>query len=104
MLVQYFRVKACVFFARKGVDVAADGVHLNCDLLRASALGAFEHHVLNQVRGASRLRRFSNRAGIHPDPHRNGTDMLHLFINQPNAVWQSRLSNHIVLSLSCTGC
>src|ERR1035441_2192660 len=50
MLVQNFDVEADRFFAGEGVHVAADGIHLACDVLSGAVGGGLEHHVFSQMR------------------------------------------------------
>ena len=55
MLVQNFNVEADAFFGGEGVHVAANGIHFARNLFRGTVCGAFEHHVLNEMRDAVRF-------------------------------------------------
>ena len=52
ILLQHLHVIGGLFPRRVGVDVAADRLDLLGDLHRGSAFGAFEGHVLEEVRDA----------------------------------------------------
>ena len=77
MLIQHFNVEADRLFARKGVQVAADRVHLARNALRRPRLGALEHHVFHKMRDAVQLRDLMPRAGPHPHAHCHRAHVLH---------------------------
>ena len=86
MLVQHFDVEADTFLGGEGVHVAADGVDLAGNFLRAAVLRALEDHVLDEVRDAVPLQVFVAGAGLDPDSDRGGANVLHLFGDEDQPV------------------
>ena len=86
VFVEHLHVEADAFFGGEGVHVAADGIDLAGNLLRGAVLGPFEHHVLDEMRDAIRLRSFVARAGFEPNADRGGADVLHLLGDDGEAV------------------
>ncbi len=86
VFVQHLDVEADTFLGGEGVHVAADGVHLARNFLRAAVLRALEDHVLDEVRDAIPLQVFVARAGLDPDPDRGGANMLHLLGDEDQPV------------------
>src|ERR1043165_8954493 len=56
-------------------------------------LGAFEDHVLYEVRDTVPLAVFVSRAGLHPNADRDGAYMLHLFGDEGQPIGHHRASN-----------
>ena len=52
MLVEHFGVEANLLFGGEGVEHAPDRVHFPRNRFRRAALGAFEDHMLHEVRQA----------------------------------------------------
>jgi hypothetical protein len=77
VVVENFCVEADLLFGRESVEHAADRVHFARDGFGGAALGAFEHHVLHEVREAILLDGFAARAVANPDADGNGADMPH---------------------------
>jgi hypothetical protein len=63
--------------ARRGVDVAAHRLDLLGDLARATALGALERHVLQEMRDAVLVGLLVAAAGADPHAKRRGLQMRH---------------------------
>ena len=79
MLVEHFGVEADLLFGGKSVEHPADRVHLARNRFRGPPLGAFEHHVLHEVRHADRNRaHVRHRLGQHHQAVRQNT-----FLNVP---------------------
>ena len=71
-------VVAGVLLAREGVELAADAVDLVPDVARGgAALGAFEEHVLREVRDPARVRRLVARSGGEHDEAGDRLGMVH---------------------------
>src|SRR5207244_12296999 len=60
-----------------GIERAAARLERQRDLLRAAALGAFEHHVLEQVRHAHLGAGLVGAGAAHPDAHRRRANTGH---------------------------
>ena len=100
MLVQDLDVEADRLFAGKGVHVAADGIHLAGDIFGGAVGCPLEHHVLDKMRNAIYRRVLVTRAGLHPDPHRDRADVVHVFgqdgepVGQNLALYIANFFNH----------
>src|SRR5215211_1978026 len=80
-------VVARVLLARERVELRADAVELEPDLLGCRPpLGALEEHVLGEVRDPARLRRLVARPGCEHDEARDRLDLRHRSRKQPDAV------------------
>jgi len=79
MLIQDFNIEADGLFAGERVHIAANGIHLACDVTRRARLGPFKDHVFGEVRNAIQFRRLIARTSLHPNSNGNGTDVGHLF-------------------------
>ena len=77
VLVQHLDVEADGLLAGKGVQVAADRVHLARNVLGRAGLGTLEDHVFHKMRDAIQLCDFMPRAGAYPHAHSHGANMLH---------------------------
>ena len=77
VVIQDFGTVTDDFLTRKGIQVAADGVHLLGNLFGRAPAGALEQQVLDEMSHTVQFRRFAAGARLHPDPHGNGTDMRH---------------------------
>ena len=86
MLVENFRVVADQLLGGEGVEISADRIDGARDLFRGPVAGAFEEHVLDEVRDAVLLGRFVARSGADPDADRDGADMRHDFGDDADTV------------------
>ena len=77
MVVEHFGVKTNLLFRGESVEHAADRIHFAGDSFRGAALGAFENHVLDEMREAVFFRDFAARAVANPNADRDGTDVGH---------------------------
>src|ERR1035438_462489 len=108
MLVQNFDIETNRLFTGKGVHVAADRVQLASDIFGAAMSGALEHHVLDKMRDAVDGGIFVARAGLYPDPHRDRTDVVHVFgqdgepVGQHLASYIADLFNHYLVTAPYT--
>ena len=93
MFVEHLDVEADAFFGGEGVHVAADGIDLTGDLLGSAVLGAFEDHVLDEMRDAVRLRRLIAGTGLEPNADGSRADVLHLLGDYGEAVGQHLTTN-----------
>ncbi len=66
------------FLAGVGVEVAADGVHFAGDVLGGAVSCALEEHVFDEVGDAVYGGVFIAGAGLDPDTHGDGAEVLHL--------------------------
>ena len=71
------RVVADLFTPGEGIEMSSDRLEAARDRPRVPALGALEHHVLDEVRDAEPLGRFVPRAVAHPHADRNGAPVGH---------------------------
>ena len=94
VLVENLGVVAGMFFGGKGVDHAADGVHLLGDLRRAAPLRALEKQMLDEVGNAVLGVAFMARAVLDPNAQTHRTMILHLLRDHADAVVQNRLGEH----------
>jgi hypothetical protein len=67
VLVQNFSVETDELFAGEGVEAAADGIDFARDVFGGAGLGAFENHVLDEMRDAVFRTLFDARAAADPD-------------------------------------
>ena len=67
---QNARVIGGLFARSIGVEIAADGFHLDRDILRRTARGTLERHMFKHMGEAHFLRRLIARAAIDPDANR----------------------------------
>ena len=88
MLGQRLHVEADRFLTRESVKVAANRVHFARNVLRGPRARAFEDHVFDEMRDAVDLGRLAARAGLDPDTHRHGAEMIHSFGENDQAVRQ----------------
>jgi len=77
MFVEDLGVETNLLFRGERVEHAADGVHFARDGFGGAALGAFENHVLDEMREAVFFRHFTARAVANPNADRDGTDVGH---------------------------
>ncbi len=73
MLVQDFGVVTDHLLGGECVQAAADGIHRARDVFGRAILGAFEKHVLDEVRDAVLFGSLAARAGLDPDAQRDAT-------------------------------
>ena len=92
-------VEADGFLAGEGVEVAADGVHFAGDVLRGAGAGALEEHVLDKVGDAVGLGGLAAGAGLDPDAHGDGAQVIHALGQHDQAVRQYGAAK---VSLSCS--
>jgi len=88
MLVQNLDAKADAFFGSECVHVAADGIDFARNLFGGAVLGAFEDHVLDEVRDAVPVRVFVARTGLQPYADGSGAEVLHALGDDGEAVRQ----------------
>ena len=77
MFVEDFGVEANLLFRGESIEHAADRIHFTGDGFRGAALGAFENHVLDEMREAVFFRRFAARAVADPNADGDRTDVGH---------------------------
>ena len=77
MFIENARIEADHFLGGEGVKHAADAINFARDIFSGAARGAFENHVLDEMRNAVHAGRFAARAGAQPYAHGNGVDVLH---------------------------
>ena len=90
-------VVAGALLGSEGVHVSADALDLLHDASRGAALGAFEKHVLNEVRDAIQARRLVASPDRGPDAHGGGFGMRHFAGGDAEAVGkfsEARLIRH----------
>ncbi len=104
MLVENLGVEADLFLGGEGVEHAANGIHFAGDRFGRAALGAFEDHVLHEMREAIFLVDFAARAVANPDPDGNGANVRHGLGNAPPDHWARRVSECRELRWSCYDC
>ncbi len=90
---QNFTVKTGVFLGGKGVGSAPQLVDFPGQLIRITAAGAFEGHMLQEVGQPIFRSSFIPGAGIDPDPQGDGVKMGYGFGYHPDAVRQDRFSD-----------
>ena len=88
VVAQRLDVEADGFLAGKGVQVAADRVHLAGNVLGRARAGALEKHVLDKVRDAVGLGGLAAGAGLDPHAHGHRTQMFHALGQNNQAVRQ----------------
>ena len=88
VLVEHLDAEADALLGGEGVHVAADRIHLARNVFRRAMLGPLEDHVLDEMRNAVPLLVFVARAGLDPDPDRDGADVLHLLGDDGQPVGQ----------------
>src|ERR1700730_5934058 len=104
MLVQDFDIEADAFLGRKGVHVAANGVHLTRNFLSRALLRALKYHVLDKMRDAVPLRVFIPGSGLDPYSDRSRANVLHLLgderqpIRQDLTMYVAHFLNHDLFS------
>jgi hypothetical protein len=86
MLVEDFDVVARVFLGRECVELAADGINLLGDIFSRAAAGAFEQHVLDEMRDSAALSRFVTRSAGEPDADADRPNLRHRFGENPEPV------------------
>ncbi len=86
VLVEDLDVEADGFLAGESVDVAADGVDFASDVLGGAVFGALEDHVLDEVGDAIDFGQLVAGAGIDPDAHGDGADVVHALGEDGEAV------------------
>jgi hypothetical protein len=94
VLVEHLDVVARVLLGREGVHLAADGVDSLGDILGTSARGAFEEHVLDEMRDAALLLRLVSRAACEPHPDAHGSHVRHSLGEEPKSVGQHVTNDH----------
>ena len=95
MLVHHVRVEDGQLFVGRGVEVAADGIHLFGDAPGAAPRRPFEEHVLEQVRDAAPLGRFFGRARPRAKMPSVAERTCGIgSVNSRNAAGQHALANH----------
>ena len=72
-------VEADSLLAGKGVQIAANRVHLAGDMLGAAGARSLEEHVLHKMADAVGLGWLAPGAGLDPYPHGHGSKMIHAF-------------------------
>ncbi len=77
MVVEDFGVEADLLFRGEGVEHAADGIHFAGDRFGRAVLGAFEHHVLDEMGEAVFFRDFAARAIANPHADGDGAHVSH---------------------------
>ena len=90
VLIEHLGIEASHFLGRKGVEHSANRVHRLRDSFGCPPLGALEDHVLNEMREAVILRRFTARSRSQPDAHRDRTHVRHLLRDDYESVRQFR--------------
>ena len=96
-------VEADGLLAGEGVEVAADGVHFAGDVLGGAGAGALEDHVLDEVGDAVDFGSFAAGAGLDPDAHGHGAEMVHALGEHDQAVGQygtAKISLSVIVSHS----
>src|SRR5262249_8560784 len=93
VFVEDLDAEADTFFGGEGVDGAANGVDLPGNLLRRPVFGAFERHLLHEMRDAVPLFVFVPRTGLDPYSDRDRADVLHLLGDHTEAVGEHRTSD-----------
>ena len=91
VLVKNFGVEANLFFGSESVEHAADGIHFAGDGFGGAALGAFENHVLHEMREAIFFGDFAAGAVANPDADGNGAHVGHGLGDHHEAVGQNVL-------------
>src|ERR1700733_5988279 len=76
------------FLAGESVEISPDGIHFSCNVLRRARSCPLENHVLDKMRDAIGLCRFTPRARLNPDTHGHRTQVLHALSENDQAVRQ----------------
>ena len=88
MLVQNLNVEADTFLGGEGVHVAADGVHLARNVFRAERCFVPLNTMCSmKCEMPFHSQVFVARAGLDPDPDRDGANVLHLLGDQGSVRW-----------------
>src|SRR5215470_3694749 len=98
MLVQDLDVEADGFLARKGVHVAANGVHLPGNISSGTALGALKYHVLNEMRDTVGFGNLIAGARLHPNADGDRANMVHLLAEYKQTIGKEFAMNITSLS------
>ncbi len=93
VLIEYLDVEADAFLAGEGVQVAADRVDLAGDILCGAAGGAFEDHVLDEVRQPVLFGGLVARAAVDPGAHGDAAHVRHAFGEDQEAVGEGGLAD-----------
>src|SRR2546423_14953917 len=93
MLIHPLDAKPVPLLGGKSSFVPADGIYLTGDFFCRTVLCALEDHVLDEMRDTIPGEVFVARTGLQPNPDGDGTNMLHLFGDDGQAVWQCRALN-----------
>ena len=86
MLVQHFDVVARVFLCGESIQLTADGIDHLRDVFGRSRGGAFEQHVLDEMRDASVFGAFMPRSPRQPDADADRTHLRHALGEKTEAV------------------
>src|SRR5947209_12289786 len=93
MLIQHLDAETDALLSGECIHVPANGIYLTGDFFCRTVLCALEDHVLDEMRDTIPGEVFVARTGLQPNPDGNGTNMLHLFGDDGQAVWQCRALN-----------
>ena len=94
VLVEHLDVVAGVFLRGEGVELPADRIDRLRDVLGGALLGAFEEHVLDEMRDAAALVALVPRAPHQPDTDRHRTHMRHRLGDETEPVIEDFASYH----------